>query len=465
MQIEYFSILSFAKHTKDLGTENIRSLLLKQSIPASIGLLSIVLYTVIDTIFVGRWVGNLGIAAITVVMPLSFLVAAIGMGLGIGGASMISRAFGAGDEEKAYLTFGNLITLVSSISLVLLIAGFVFDTELITLFGGRGDILPLAQPYFLITLAGIPFLTWAMMSNAVIRSEGAAKMAMMTMVIPGVVNIVLDPIFIYYLDWGMEGAAWATFAGYLSSGVYTAWYFLTGRSSVKFKWPNLKLKWTIVKEAFSLGATTFARQSMISLLAITINNTLFNYGGEQMITVYGILSRTMSFMYIPVFGLVQGSLPIIGFNYGAKQESRVKETLRLSLVTGTVICLFIFSMIYLFANQLASLFTKDQEVVNIAGRAMRIMFIATPVVAIQSLGASFFQAIGKALPAFLLTLTRQGIFLIPLIILLPPKYEVDGVWSSFPISDVLALMVTILFLWYQLKKIFPKQPKENEALT
>lgn len=438
----------------NLGTDPISKLLWQQAVPASVGIFAIVIYQVIDTIFVGKFVGTNGIGAIAVVAPIAFLISSVGMALGVGGASIVSRAYGAENPEKAELTFGNLIMMVGILALSSVAFGYWFKGPILNLFGGRGDILPYASAYFDYLLPGLPFLAFAMLCNNLTRAEGQPLHSMVAMIIPGVVNIILDSIFIAYLGWEMKGAATATALAYFASASYLFWYvFLSGKSVYKLRTKNLALNWTIVKEVFAIGSATLARQGVASITVISLNNTLLVYAGELGVAAYGIVSRVMMFVFTPVFGLIQGSLPIIGFNYGAKQYPRVRKTLSLGLISGTIICFFIFGLIYTFSENLAKTFTNDPELISASNTALKLAFLASPIIAIQALGAAYFQAIGKALPALFLTLTRQGIFLIPLVIYLPKLFQTKGIWYAFPVSDILAMVVTLAFLYPQWKRL------------
>ena len=435
-----------------LGKLPIGKLLLQQAVPASIGFLIMSIYGIVDTIFVGYWVGSMGIAAITVVMPITFLIASIGMAIGIGGASVISRALGNGDEEKALAAFGNQTGLTVLISFTVVFIGSFFQEEILMLFGGKGDILPFAKSYFNINLFGIPFLAWAMMSNNVMRAEGAAKFAMFVLLVPAILNIILDPIFIVWLEWGIEGAAWATTLSYIGSASFTVWYFFSGRSEMKILLKNLWFKLAIVKEIFAIGGVTLARQSTISLLAIVLNNALIQYGGEISVSVYGIINRMMMLTNFPVIGVTQGFLPIAGYNYGARQWKRVQEVIRISIRSGTLIAFGIFAMIMIFAPYIVKIFTYETDLIEKSTPALRLVFWATPLITIQLIGSAYFQAIGKALPALLLTLTKQGFCLIPLILILPNYMGINGIWLSFPIADILAATITYSYLRLEVKK-------------
>ena len=442
-----------SKQSEELGTAPIGKLLAKQAIPAGIGILILSIYGIVDTIFVGRYVGSLGIGAITVVLPISFLIASVGMSIGVGGASIISRALGSDNEEKAVQVFGNQITLTILLASLVVVFGLFFQEEIILAFGGKGEIFPYAKAYFQIILYGIPFLAFAMMSNNVIRSEGAPKIAMFIMIVPAVVNIILDPILIIYLEWGIEGAAWATTFSYFASAGYAVWYFVSGRSELKVKLQHFWLNFKIVAEIFSIGIVTLARQGTISLLSIVLNNALFSYGGEMSLSVYGIINRVMMFANFPVLGVTQGYIPIVGYNYGAKKWTRVKSVINLAMRSGTGIALIVFLGILALAEPLSAIFTNDAQLISETTPALRKVFIATPLIAIQLIGSAYFQAIGKALPALLLTLTKQGFFLIPLILILPRYYGLDGVWYAFPIADVSSAAITYFFLKRETAKI------------
>lgn len=440
------------KQSEKLGTEAIPKLLFQMAAPASIGILVMSIYMIVDTIFVGKFVGAMGIAAITVVLPINFLISSIGMSIGIGGASVISRALGAGDRNHAFQTFGNQITLTILVSTVVIFGGSFFQEEILKLFGGNGEILPPAKDYFGILLYGIPFLAWAMMSNNVIRAEGRPKIAMYIMLIPAVTNIILDPILIIWLDWGIKGAAWATLISYCFSASFAVWFFFFGGSELKIKLSDLVLKLNIVKEIFAIGIVTLARQGTISLLSIVLNNSLFAYGGALSVSIYGIINRMMMFANFPVLGITQGFLPIAGFNYGAEKMARVKEVIRVALKFGTGLAVMIFIALMVFAPEIASVFTNDSELIAKTTPALRICFMATPLIIVQLISSAYFQAIGQAVPALLLTLTKQGFFLIPLILLLPLAFGLNGIWMSFPIADVSA--AAVCFWWLRRKVKF-----------
>ncbi|MDB4166992.1 MATE family efflux transporter [Polaribacter sp.] len=436
----------------ELGTEKISRLLISQAVPASIGILVMSLNMIVDTIFVGQWIGVLAIAAITVVLPIAFMISSIGMGIGIGGSSIISRALGNENSEKALLTFGNQISLTTILALLFVVLGNIYSTEILTLFGAKGAILDPAQAYFDVIIFGVPFLTFAMMGNPVIRAVGKPKFAMYAMLVPAVVNIALDILFIKYMHLGMYGAGLATAIAYASCGLFILYFFISNKSELKIIPKNFGLDFSIVNEIVRLGGVSIARQGTISVLMIVLNYSLYTYGGEISISIFGIINRVMMFALFPIMGITQGFLPIAGYNYGAKKYDRVKETIQKAIVYGCVVAGFIYIMIVLFAKEIISVFSTDATLLAETPRAMLLVFLASPIIAIQLIGSAYFQAAGKALPALFLTLLKQGVFLIPLAYILPMYFGVDGVWYSFAIGDVLATIITYLVVRREIKK-------------
>lgn len=433
--------------SNSFSSESIGKLLIKQALPASIGILVMSLNILIDTIFVGHWIGSQAIAAINVVLPVSFFIAALGMAIGIGGSSIISRALGANDKSKALLTFGNQVNLTIILTSILVFFGLNFIDNIIPVFGGRGTIFEPAKIYYRIVLYGVPFLALSMMGNTVIRAEGKPKFAMYAMMIPSVTNLLFDYIFINIMDLGMMGAAWATTGSYILCFIFIFWFFISDNSEMKVLIHHFKLKKSIVYQISSLGSVTLSRQAVVSITYLLMNNILFDFGGETSITSYAIVSRMLMFALFPIFGITQGFIPIAGYNYGAKNYYRVKQIIRISIIYAMIIAFFVFVLLIGFPELITRIFTTDPLVIEKTPTAMRWVFAATPIIAIQLIGAAYFQAIGKATPALLLTLSRQGFFFIPLIFILPLWYGELGVWIAFPISDVLSTSLTAYVLY------------------
>ena len=441
-----------------LGTDPIGRLLVRQAVPASIGILVMSLNILVDTIFVGNWIGSIAIAAINVVLPVSFFIAALGMAIGIGGSSIISRALGADNRERALKTFGNQITLTLLLTTLMVALGLYYVDGLIPLFGGKGAIFDPAKIYYTIVLYGVPFLALCMMGNTVIRAEGKPRFAMIAMIIPSVGNLLLDYIFIYVFGWGMYGAAWASTGSYLLCISYIIWFFRSRNSELKLSGHHFYLEVGILREIGALGFVTLSRQAVTSITYLLMNNILFNLGGEPLIAVYAIIGRMLMFAFFPVFGVTQGFLPIAGYNYGARKYERVRLSINTAIKYAAFVATLVFIGLMLFPDVITSLFLSNKPdlptierttnlfVMEHTPPAMRWVFAATPIIALQLIGAAYFQAVGKAIPALLLTLTRQGFFFIPLILILPLYFGELGVWISFPVADVLATVVTGYYL-------------------
>ena len=439
-------------NSSNLGIEPISKLLFKQALPASIGILVMSLNILIDTIFVGQWIGSIAIAAINVVLPVSFFIAALGMAIGIGGSSIISRSLGSDNIQKARYTFANQITLTILITVSFVFLGLYFIESIIPLFGGKGGIYEPSKIYYTIVLYGVPFLALSMMGNSVIRAEGKPKFAMYALMIPSIGNIVLDIVFIKYLNMGMAGAAWATTGSYILCFIFIFWFFSSNKSELKIKIHHLYLKKLIVKEITSLGSITLARQATVSITYLLMNNILYNYGGEVSVTAYAIVGRMMMFSLFPVYGITQGFLPIAGYNFGAKNFERVKEVISLAIKYASFFATLVFLILMIFPEEITKVFTSDTDVIRETPAAMRWVFLATPIIAIQLIGAAYFQGIGKAKIGLILALLRQGILFVPLILILPLFYGEIGAWMSFPISDLLATIITGVVLTREVKK-------------
>ncbi|MGY5851200.1 MATE family efflux transporter [Salegentibacter sp. F14] len=437
--------------TAELGNKPIGKLLIQQAVPASVGILVMSLNILVDTIFVGNWIGPVAIAAINVVLPVSFFIAALGMAIGVGGSSVVSRALGAHNQERALRTFGNMISLSLILTIVLVAFGLLFIDILIPTFGGKGDIFQPAKIYYQVVVSGVPFLALCMMGNTVIRAEGKPQFAMVAMIIPSVVNLFLDYLLINVLEMAMLGAAIATTASYIFCFIYVLWFFLSKNSELKISLSHFGFKKPILREISSLGFVTLARQAVVSIIYLLMNNILFDLGGENAVTVYAIIARMLMFALFPVLGVTQGFLPIAGYNYGAREFFRVKKSISTAIAYASGLALIVFAGIMFFSEAIVKIFTGNEQIITATPSAMRWVFAATPIVAIQLIGAAYFQAVGKALPALLLTLSRQGFFFIPLVLILPVYFGELGVWISFPLADILSTIVTAYFLHREIK--------------
>lgn len=438
------------KAAAGLGTGDIRKLLLRQAIPASVGILFMTVNLLVDTILVGQWIGPLAIATVSVVTPIAFFIGSLGFAIGVGGGSVLSRALGGGHPEKARKTFAHQILLVVVLSMIPVMLGLVFTDEMLTLFGAKGQLLGPSREFLYPILLAAPLQAFCGMANAVIRAEDKARFSMLALIIPSVANLLLDVLFIKVFGWGIFGAALATGTSFLMAFLFVVWFFLF-KSEIRLEWAHFRPEARLFGEIGSLSFTTFARQGVISVLSILLNHTLFDEGGENAVAVYGIVSKMLMFALFPVNGMVEGFLPVAGFNYGAEKYGRVRRAIRISLLWGIGFAVVMYALILIFAGPITAVFTTDKAVADATPEALRWVFAASPVIAIQLIGSGYFQAAGQATRALLLTLSKQGFFLIPLILVLPDYFGIFGVWVAFPLADILATGVTGGFLLREYK--------------
>lgn len=454
-----------------LGTESIPKLLLKQAVPAAIGFFLMSVNMIVDTIFVGKYIDNIAIGAIGIVTPIAFLISSFGMAIGIGGSSIVSRALGSKNKEKSQLAFNNQISLALIIISALTLISFVFQDQILFAFSAKGKLLAPASAYYFITMIGVPFLSLAMTGNNNLRAEGKPTIAMMSLLIPSVINMILDAVFIVWLDWGIEGAAWATTFSYIASGGFVIIYFLSGRTELSIDPKLFKLDKKIVKEISSIGMISILRQGGISLLMIALNLELTKYGeldgvgGENAISVYGIVNRVSMIAFFPLIGIAQGLVPIAGYNYGAQKYDRVKKVIDLSNISGFLIGLFLCGLLLATSGLIPQLFLSkdDFHLLPHASEAIFYIFMMSFLTVFQLVGASYYQALGKAIPALLLTLTKQLFFLVPFVMILPPIFGLKGVWYAFPVADIISAAVCFYFLRAGLKKMMKKMPDAVET--
>ncbi len=449
---------------KMLGEERIGKLLLSLSLPATIGMLVQAMYNFVDTIYVGRGVGSMGIAGISISFPVQIFVMAFAQLFGIGGASVISRALGEKNHEKARRAAGNVMAFSIAFGLAMTLLGYFFIDQLLILLGASEAIIPYAREYLSIILLGSAFFSFGMAMSHVIRAEGKPKIAMAAMLISAVLNIILDPIFIFTLNMGIRGAALATVLSQAITSIYILFYFISGKSLLRISLASLLPEWTILKGTVSVGLSAFSRQVAGSLLAVVLNNSLVFYGGDIAVAVYGVINRLLMVFIMPMFGVNQGFLPIVGYNYGAKKMRRARESVKLASAVTTLIALFSAIIMFFFARQLISIFSDEIELIEPTISALRIVILAIPTIGIQVIASGMFQALGKAIPALFLSLLRQIIILIPLILVIPRFLGINGIWISFPLADLIAFAISLVFYLRELK-IFRSSELSAEAGT
>ena len=434
-----------------LDDDQIGRLLLRLSLPAFAGMFVMTLYNVVDTFFIGHYVGPLGIAGLSIVFPIQMLTMGIGQIAGMGGASLVSRLIGARNTPRAEHALGNAVTFTIIISAVLMVAGLSNPDLWLRLMGSSDTVLPYARDYMTIILTGVFFRTFAMSQNFLIRAEGNARVPMIGMIVGAGSNIVLDAVFIIPLGMGVKGAALATVVAQLFSSLYFLRYYLSGKNFLKVHLQNLIIKWDILKSILAIGVSSFARIAAQSLAVIFINRTLGSLGGDLAISSYGIIQRIMMFALMPNIVIGQGMQPILGFNYGAKRYDRVLRVIKISAIAATICSVVAFFFLH-FAPELSiGVFTTDSELIGMAAHAARRVYFAAYLIGFVIVGSIVFQAIGKALQAFVTAVARPALFLLPLVFILPNYWQLDGVWLAFPITDALTSVLVLVLLIPQIK--------------
>ena len=439
-------------HKHALASMPIVPLLARMAIPATVAMGTTALYNLVDTVFIGRWVGTLGIAGVSIAFPVQMIILSIALMIGIGTASVISRALGADDPERAARVLGSAVLLIVMLSAAITVLGIAFLEPLMRLFGATPDVLPYTREYLLVILPGSIFVAGSIAASHIVRSEGASGFSMRIMLAGAGLNILLDPLFIRILDMGVRGAAVATVLAQGIAFFYGMSFFLRRRSAVPLELRHLRLYPRELRDSLSIGFPAFIRQVSQSVIIILINNVLADYG-DTSIAAFGLVHRVMIFSLLPLVGIGQGYQPIVGFNYGAGNAGRVLDAVKVTRRVAISISLIPFAAVMFFAPGIAGIFSADAALVELAARAMRIALSIIPLVAVQVIGSIFFQAVGRAGPALFLSLSRQVVFLIPAVIVLPQFLGRVGVWIAFPVADLLAAVVTVVWLSRALRQL------------
>lgn len=436
-----------------LETDSIPKLLAEFSIPAIIGMLVNAIYNIVDRIFIGNdpELGSIGLAAVSITYPVTLVLLAFALMVGVGGSTRFSISLGKKENEKAKFFLGNGVTLAIMAGLLFMILGNVFIEPILRILGASSAVLPYATDYLSVILYGAVFQSVAMALNNFSRADGNPRNSMISMMIGAGFNIIFDYIFIVQMGWGMKGAAYATIGGQFLSMTWQLAYFLGPKANVQLAVQNMKLKAAYVKDILTTGIPAFLLQIANSVLNIVINASLVAYGGDIAISVAGIITSATTIIIMMVSGLIQGLQPIISYNTGADRTDRVKEALKIASIIGGIISTIGFLVFQFYPEFVITLFNQETAVVDLGVNAIRIWTAAFPLVGIQIVWASYFQAVGKVRLASFLNLARQIIFLIPLILILSPIFELNGIYVSVPLAEGLAFVVTFIFLKSQFK--------------
>lgn len=440
--------------TKQLGEESVGKLLWKFSLPAIVGMLVNALYNIIDRIFVGKGVSELAITAITIAFPIMNIIMAFGMLIGIGAAATVSIKLGQQNKNEAEHILGNAFVLIIISSLLVTVFGLAFLEPILRFLGASEEVLPLAKDFTTIILIGVVLQNVGFGLNNLIRSEGNPKIAMITMLMGSILNTIFNPLFIFGMHFGIKGSAAATIVSQSVCSVWVLSYFLGKKSILKLKKENMKLNMHIVNQIFSIGLSPFLMQVAASVINIVLNNDLAIFGGDKAIAAMGIINSVAMLILMPIFGINQGSQPIIGYNHGAKNYDRVRKTLKLAILAATSICIVGFAVVQLFPKAIINTFSNaDIELINIGSQGLRIFLAMLPIIGFQIVSSNYFQAVGKAKISIFLSLSRQVIVLLPLLLILPKFLNLTGVWMAGPSADFIASLVTGLFLLRELRHL------------
>jgi len=440
-----------------MGEDRISRLLIRFSIPAIMGMTVNAIYNVVDRVFIGQGVGPLALSGLTIGFPIMLVIMAFSMLIGLGATALISIRLGEGRKGIAELILGNAVTLFVVFALAITVIGSIFLEPLLTFFGASSEVLPYSKAYMRIILFAAVFMNIGFGMNNFIRAEGNPNIAMITMLGGAIINIILDPIFIFGLNMGVQGAALATIIAQFCAALWVFSYFFGKRSTLNIKIRNLLPKWFIIKSIMALGSSFFMMQMASSVIWLFFNRTLAHHGGDIAIAAMGIIHSLTMFILMPCFGINQGVQPIIGFNYGARKFKRVKRALQRGILFATGVCVTGYIVIMLFPAQFVSIFSSNnQELIDIASTGLRTFLFLLPIIGFQIVSTSYFQATGKPAMAMFLSLSRQVILLLPILLILPHYIGVRGVWLSAPLADIGSVILTTIFILREMKKLNKK---------
>ncbi|MDR1617015.1 MAG: MATE family efflux transporter [Syntrophomonadaceae bacterium] len=455
-----------ANRTEAIGTGSINSLLWTFSVPAIVGMLANASYVIINRIFIGHAVGGIAIAAITLTFPIFIIFMALVMLIGVGATTLISIRLGQQKVGEAEAIMGNALSLLLLVPTVCCVCMYFYIEPLLIIIGANESTLPYSTDYLKVLMPSMILMSVSMGMNNIIRAEGNPVTAMLTQLFGGIVNIFFNYIFVMRLGWGVQGAALGSAMGQVFAVVWVmSYFFRPNHSYLKIRFRNLFIKINHVRGIVAIGFAPFIMQITTSIQQFILNRSLVVYGGDVALAAFGIVGTLAQLLVMPIVGLSQGAQPIIGYNYGARQYYRVRETLKKAVIYSTVLSVISWGAIRLFNGQMVGIFISNEpETTVMATHALLTFFAVMFIVGFQVVCSSYFQAIGKPLQATILLLTRQVLFLIPLLLILPRYIGLEGVWISPPISDVAATLLTAVCIVWELWKsgmLYPENSKNN----
>ncbi len=440
-----------------LGNENVWSLLLQYAIPSVIAMTAMSLYNITDSIFIGHGVGALAISGLAISFPLMNLSAAFGTLVGVGASALMSLRLGQKDYSTANKILGNVLVLNLILGLSYTIFVLLFLDQILIFFGASSETLPYARDFMTIITLGNVVTHMYFGLNALMRSTGNPKRSMYATILSVIINVILAPLFIFGFKWGIRGAALATVIAQTSMLIWQLSYFGNRHNYIHFQKGSFRLNRKIVKDSMSIGLAPFLMNTAGSIIIIVINQNLIKYGGDLAVGAFGIINRVAALFAMVVFGLNQGMQPIAGYNFGANQFDRVNTVLKLTILLASAVMMVGFLISEIFPHAVASAFTTEEDLIDIVVPGLRIVMIFFPIVGFQMVASTFFQSIGMAGKAIFMSLTRQVLFLLPCLLILPSFFGIKGVWYSMPAADLLASIIAGYLLISQYRKSYIKQ--------
>lgn len=441
------------KATLELGTKPVGQLLMRYAVPAIIAMTASSLYNMVDSIFIGQGVGAMAISGLAITFPLMNLSTAFGAGVGVGASSLLSVKLGQKDYGAAQNILGNTVMLNIITGISFSIISLLFLDPILMFFGASAQTLPYAKDYMEIILCGNVITHLYFGLNALQRAAGKPQLSMYMTIFTVVLNAILDPIFIWPLGLGIRGAAYATVLSQLFALIWQVVMFSNKSEFIHFKRGIYRLKSHLVKNIIAIGMSPFSMNVCACFVVIIINNSLVDHGGDMAVGAYGIINRIAFIFVMITIGVNQGMQPIAGYNYGAMKFDRMMRVLKYAVICGTCVTTVGFIVGQFFPEQCVRLFTSDETLISLSVHAMRLTTVSFPIIGFQMVVANFFQSIGKAKVSVFLSLSRQLVFLIPMLLVLPTLYGVDGVWYSMPVADTISALVTAIIMYLFMRKI------------
>lgn len=447
------------KATLELGTKPVGQLLMRYAVPAIIAMTASSLYNMVDSIFIGQGVGAMAISGLAITFPLMNLSTAFGAGVGVGASSLLSVKLGQKDYGAAQNILGNTVMLNIITGISFSIISLLFLDPILMFFGASAQTLPYAKDYMEIILCGNVITHLYFGLNALQRAAGKPQLSMYMTIFTVILNAILDPIFIWPLGLGIRGAAYATVLSQLFALIWQVVMFSNKAEFIHFKRGIYRLKSQLVKNIIGIGMSPFSMNVCACFVVIIINNSLVDHGGDMAVGAYGIINRIAFIFVMITIGVNQGMQPIAGYNYGAMKFDRMMRVLKYAVICGTCVTTVGFIVGQFFPEQCVRLFTSDETLISLSVHAMRLTTVSFPIIGFQMVVANFFQSIGKAKVSVFLSLSRQLVFLIPMLLVLPTLYGVDGVWYSMPVADTISALVTAIIMYLFMRKINKQKTK------